>query len=255
MVEKSNKEKAIAVLKSLETGDKKTIENWISASKYIQHNLNVPDGRDALLNYLDEIKQTGTEVNIKRALSDGDFVALHSEYELFGPKVVFDIFRFENGKIVEHWDNIQEKKKTVSGHAMTDGPTQITDIDKTDVNKALLKELVEDVFIGGENDKISDFFDDQKYIQHNPYFADGLSGLLNGLEELAKQGIPMEFTKNHMILGEGNFVLSISEGKWSGEQVSFYDMFRVENSKFVEHWDVIEPIPKQKQWKNQNGKF
>lgn len=65
----------------------------------------------------------------------------------------------------------------------------------------------------------------------------------------------MEFTKNHMILGEGNFVLSVSEGKWSGEYVSFYDLFKVENGKFVEHWDVIEPIPPQEEWKNQNGKF
>jgi len=255
-MEKNNKEKAVAALKSLETGDEKAIESNISSTKYIQHNLNVPDGRNALLSYLDEIKNNGIKVNIKRVLSDGDFVILHSEYELFGPKVVFDIFRFENGKIVEHWDNIQEKvDKTPSGHTMTDGQTEIIDTDKTETNKKMLKELVEDVFIGGKNDKMSSFFYDDNYIQHNPKFADRLSGLLKGLEKMAKQGIPMEFTKNHMILGEGNFILSVSEGFWSGEHVSFYDLFRMENDKVVEHWDVIEPIPPQKEWKNQNGKF
>lgn len=43
-----------------------------------------------------------------------------------GPLIVFDIFRFEDGKIVEHWSNSQkEVKTTVSGHSMTDGPTTI----------------------------------------------------------------------------------------------------------------------------------
>ena len=33
---------------------------------------------------------------------------LHTDYNFFGPKIGFDIFRFEDGKIVEHWDNLQE---------------------------------------------------------------------------------------------------------------------------------------------------
>ena len=36
---------------------------------------------------------------------------------------------------------------------------------------------------------------------------------------------------------------------------SFYDLFRVENGKIAEHWDVIGPIPPKEQWKNQTGKF
>jgi predicted SnoaL-like aldol condensation-catalyzing enzyme len=169
--------------------------------------------------------------------------------------VVFDILRFENGKIVEHWANVQEKADTVSGHTMIDGATEVKNQEKTVNNKSLLKELVEDVFIGGDYEKMSSFFDDDKYIQHNPLFLDGLSGLLKGLEKLEKNGKPMKFTKNHMILGEGNFVLSVSEGIWNNEPGAFYDLFRMENDKFVEHWDVIEPFTKDEEWKNQNGKF
>jgi len=72
---------------------------------------------------------------------------------------------------------------------------------------------------------------------------------------MAKNGQEMKFTRNHMILGEGNFVLSVSEGRYGGDYVSFYDLFRMENGKFVEHWDVIEPIQPREKWKNQNGKF
>ena len=46
-------------------------------------------------------------IDIRRAIEDGDYVAVHSEYT--GPLVVFDVFRFENGKIAEHWASAQEK--------------------------------------------------------------------------------------------------------------------------------------------------
>lgn len=184
------------------------------------------------------MQQMDIKLDVKRAIIDGDYVAIHSEST--GPMIVFDIFRFEYGKIAEHWANTQEK---------------IKDLEKTIENKSILSELVEDVFIGGDYDKMSSFFDDDNYIQHDPRFADGLSGLLKGLEEMGKEGMEMKFTKNHMILGEGNFVLSVSEGYWSSEHVSFYYLFRMENGKFVEHWDVIEPILPPEEWKNTNGKL
>ena len=60
---------------------------------------------------------------------------------------------------------------------------------------------------------------------------------------MAKAGTPMTYSKNHMILGEGNFVLAVSEGLFLGNHVAFYDLFRIEDGKIVEHWDTIEEIP------------
>jgi predicted SnoaL-like aldol condensation-catalyzing enzyme len=42
-----------------------------------------------------------------RAFRDGDLVFTQSEYKFFGPKAGFDVFRFEDGKVVEHWDAIK----------------------------------------------------------------------------------------------------------------------------------------------------
>jgi predicted SnoaL-like aldol condensation-catalyzing enzyme len=53
----------------------------------------------------------------------------------------------------------------------------------------------------------------------------------------------------------GNFVLLISEGLFDAKPTAFYDLYRIENGKQVEHWDVLETIPPTDQWKNPNGKF
>ena len=66
---------------------------------------------------------------------------------------------------------------------------------------------------------------------------------------------PMVYTRNHLVLGEGNFVLAVSEGIFLGKHSSFYDLFRIESGKVVEHWDTIEEIPLRSDWKNTNGKF
>jgi predicted SnoaL-like aldol condensation-catalyzing enzyme len=85
--------------------------------------------------------------------------------------------------------------------------------------------------------------------------ADGLDALGKDLEAMARAGTPMVYTENHMIVGEGNFVLTVSEGKFLNKHVAFYDLFRIERGKIVEHWDTIEEIPSKKEWKNNNGKF
>jgi len=94
----------------------------------------------------------------------------------------------------------------------------------------------------------------ETYNQHNPGVGDGLDGLSKALD-MAKQGLPMEYHTLHKVIGEGNFVLTLSEGQFAGKHVAFYDLFRVESGKIVEHWDVIQDIPPKESWKNQNGKF
>lgn len=252
----SNEDKAVAVLESLESGDPQAIKKYVSPTKYIQHNLNFGDGREGLLGSLESLQQANTKVEVKRVFSDENFVAVHSEYNLNGPKAVIDIFRFEKGKIVEHWDNIQEVPgKTPSGHTMFDGAADITDLDKTQENKELVTNFVEDVLMGKDPGKLASYYNGDNYIQHNPYIADGLSGLGKALEEWADQGVTMQYDQIHMVIAEGNFVLAVSEGTLGGKHTSFYDIFRVENGKIAEHWDVVETILPEDQWKNENGKF
>ncbi len=251
----TKKEKVVALLKSIETGAPEPV-GYINPNKYIQHNLGAADGLAGFGALLKALPPNSAKVNTVRAFEDGEFVFTHTDYNFFGPKIGFDIFRFENGLIVEHWDNLQETAKpNPSGHTMIDGPAVSTDLNKTEENKKLVKQFVEDILVNGKMEKLAGYFNGDNYIQHNPLIPDQLSGLGKALTEWAKQGITMKYSKVHKVLGEGNFVLVVSEGHLAGQHNSFYDLFRVENGKIAEHWDTIEPIPAQTEWKNNNGKF
>ncbi len=115
---------------------------------------------------------------------------------------------------------------------------------------------MEDVLLNGQTDKITQYISTEKYHQHNPDIADGLDGLTAALKYFAENGLVLEYSKIHRVLGEGDFVLVVSEGRFGkGDPVAYYDLFRLEAGKIVEHWDVIETIPPQSEWKNSNGKF
>ncbi|MEN0050422.1 MAG: nuclear transport factor 2 family protein [Bacteroidota bacterium] len=250
-----NKEKVVALLNSFNTGDQTPIA-YINPEKYIQHNLGVGDGLAGFGQVMQNAPEGGFKANIVRAFEDGDYVFTHTEYDFFGPKVGFDVFRFEDGLIVEHWDNLLEvQPANPSGHTQLDGATEVTDLDKTAANKQVVKDLLEKVFMNGEMDKIATYINPTKYIQHNPSVPDGLDGLGSAMKMMAKSGMTMEYDKIHKVLGEGNFVLTMSEGKLGGSSTAYYDLFRLENGQIVEHWDVIAPIPPKSEWKNENGKF
>lgn len=250
------KQKIVALLSSLETGASEPAQ-VIHPEKYIQHNLSVGDGLAGLGAVLQAAPKGSLKARTVRVFQDGDYVVAHTDYNFFGPKIGFDIFRLEEGRVVEHWDNLQETPAAPnpSGRTMIDGPTQVIDGDKTAANKALVRAFVDDVLLGSQYDKLPAYIDADHYAQHNPAIGDGLSGLAAAIQAMAKAGLTMQYTAVHKLLGEGNFVLAVSEGAFAGQHVAFYDLFRVDGGKIVEHWDVIEAIPPQSEWKNSNGKF
>ena len=101
--------------------------------------------------------------------------------------------------------------------------------------------------------KLDRYFDGNNYINHNPRIADGVDqvryGLLSGKRTLFR------FDTGHMILAEGDFALVVTEGTFGDGNTSFYDLFRVQNGKIAEHWDVVDEVPAKSESRNTNGKF
>jgi predicted SnoaL-like aldol condensation-catalyzing enzyme len=222
--------------------DATAVDRYFSPS-YQQHNPTLPSGLDPLRGIAG---MSSLKTERVRSLADGDLVVLQNRYVGWGPKpvIAFDLFRVHDGKIVEHWDGIQEEApKNPGGHTMIDGPTELADRDKTDANRTLVRSFVEAVLVRGEADKLTTFIDATSYTQHNPAIADGLAGLGAFLGDLKKKGVSFSYAKVHRVVAEGNFVLTQSEGEIGGKKQAFYDLFRVANGKIVEHWDVIQEVP------------
>jgi predicted SnoaL-like aldol condensation-catalyzing enzyme len=142
-------------------------------SSYTQHNLRVVDGpaglRDLVLH-----PPEGTTVHRVRIFADGDYVVAQTEYNFDSPKIGFDVFRFDRDKIVEYWDNLQDKcaAPNPSGRTQLDGPTKVADLDKTDANKSLMRGYFDEVVLGGQRDKVAEY----RY----PFFRECRSALGSG---------------------------------------------------------------------------
>lgn len=80
---------------------------------YIQHNPGAPDGAEAFIGYVHHMRGRFPELQleIKRTVASGDLVVTHSRFQLTpGHRglAAADIWRVQDGKIVEHWDVLQE---------------------------------------------------------------------------------------------------------------------------------------------------
>lgn len=242
----STKETVGAFLAAVMRGDAATMRHLANAD-YIQHNPYVPTGLEPFIQMLPVLQENGTTAENVRMFQDGNYVFMHNIWRNAKPfgadeMVAFDILRVDdNGKVAEHWDAMMpQTPPNPSGRTLTDGSTAISDFDKTETNKAQVRRLF-DVLIHGTPDQVGAAVQENfspDYKQHNPAAADGLQGFI--------AAVPTEqwvFKKQHKVLGEGNFVLSIAEGTHKGEPAAFYDLVRLENGKIVEHWDVIQSVP------------
>jgi len=245
----NNKQIVGTFLGAVAKQDATIMRKWANAD-YIQHNPFVPTGLEPFIGLLPILKEHGTHAENVRMFQDGNYVFMHNIWKNAKPfgadeMVAFDIIRVdENGKVAEHWDAMTvQVKETASGRTQTDGPTAVEDLNKTEANKALAVSLIEDVLMGKNPGKMTEYISAEQYHQHNPDIKDGLSGIVEAVQYLTAQNNMFKYTKIHKVLGEGNFVLTVSEGQWNGTTNAFYDLFRIENGKAVEHWDVIQPVP------------
>ena len=109
----ANKRNAIEFYRTAYLGDPtQAVELYVGA-EYIQHNPLVGDGKAPFIEYFNEMARDYPDKSIEfvRTVAEGDLVALHTHQTWPGNEeyVTMDFLRFdESGKIVEHWDSMQE---------------------------------------------------------------------------------------------------------------------------------------------------
>ncbi|WP_426422122.1 nuclear transport factor 2 family protein [Bradyrhizobium genosp. A] len=120
-------------------------------------------------------------------------------------------------------------------------------------NKQIVLEFYEKALNGKNPDAAAAFFG-AHYTQHNPGVADGVEGFQKFVEFL-RQKYPQAHSESKHVFADGNYVIvhshAIQEPGTRGAAI--IDIFRLENQKIVEHWDVIQPVPETVS--NSNGMF
>jgi predicted SnoaL-like aldol condensation-catalyzing enzyme len=198
---------------------------------YIQHSPTVKDGKAGLLEMLHFLKSLPQPKEhgpspIIRTIVEDDLVVVHLDVQFMGKKVaVVDLFRLQDGKIVEHWDASEMQPENQDGLiTMTNGTAVIDEGTDSIANKKLVDEFYQDAF--GKDDVgylAKDYFD------HDP---DG---------DLLKQSDHV--VKVHRLIAEGDFVVAQCEFIGETGRYAHYDIFRIAGGKIAEHWSVEQEVP------------
>lgn len=258
------KDVAARVLKGVfERGDTAVVDRFVRPD-YIQHNPQAPDGAETLKNLGVALHQQfpDAKYDIKRVISEGDLVLVHSNVVLTpGARgtAVFDIFRFQGGKIAEHWDVGQDvPEKPADGNDMFStvswprtnqpGPGFLTAY-----NKKLVTTAFDELLVKKDLSALDRYWSPE-YEQHNPNIPNGVDGAKAGLGGYFKQFPQLTVTPKRVI-AEGDLVAVHSHYvNAPGERgQAIVDLFRVRGGKIVEHWDVIQDVPATSA--NDNGMF
>lgn len=224
--------------------------------EFIEHSPLVANGLDGLR----ELVQTHPQLRheARRVLQDGDLVAIHGRFTGLDaqPLVGFDIYRVEDGKIVEHWDGlVPEAAPNASGRTQLDGPTEPGKGHDVEKNRAYITEYFTKTLIEGDYTGFRRYTDGKSFLQHSPDIPDGIEEVIAFLEKIKAEGNGLEYDRIHRTVADGQFVLTHSEGRIAGARHAYFELWRVENGKLAEMWDAILPVPEDGEAQHDHGIF
>lgn len=219
-----------------------------TGARYTQHSTGVKDGQEGFIEFFEDFIERcpDRDIRIVRGWEDGQYVFVQAYQNINNGHrewVTTDFFDTdENDKIVEHWDVIAlYSPQNPSGRSSIDGPTVPTDLHKTDENKALVREMIENVLMrDGKPENVDQYISSKKYIQHNKQVGDGLAAFQ---EKLMAPDRSLYYDEIVLLTGSGDFVSTLCKASFQGKEYAQVDIFRVENGLIVEHWDNAEPVP------------
>lgn len=223
-------------------------------TSYLQHNPGVADGAAGFTAGIGALLKANPQLKAEthRVIGQGDLVGMQTEMTAKPggtSQSVMDIFRFDDqGKIVEHWDTIQDvPAKSANGHTMFDGPAELKPAAASalQTNTESVKSFLDLAFNQAKAQQAVDSFVGDEYIQHNPMISDGKEAFVAafaGASALTGDAA----TKFPRTIAEGDFVMAqtFAPGKAGTGGSGSIDIFRLDSAgKIVEHWDAVQEYP------------
>ncbi|MEM9053358.1 MAG: nuclear transport factor 2 family protein, partial [Bacteroidota bacterium] len=133
-------------LEGIRDGNAREAVTKYTGDRYTQHSAGVADGVEGFVAFFEPFieRNHSRDIRIIRAIEEGQYVFVHAYQNINNGEaywVTADFFDTDaNDKIIEHWDVIApHANSTPSGHTSTDGATEVTDLDKTEENKELVR--------------------------------------------------------------------------------------------------------------------
>ncbi len=246
-----NVEKVSAVFAGISAGDVAQATKYLDAERFVQHNPYAADGVKGLERFMEQSPRDQLQLSVVRAIEDGPYVVTQAKGQRSGRNVFFDVFRFEDGVVVEHWAfSATDAEPNRSGHTQVDGPTAPTHLGDREENKQIVRRYYEACHIGGDHSDAERYFAGDLMIRHEPGVRDGVSEFLRDVKELMKHRTIDEIK---LLLGEGDLVFVAAKGTHEDKACVYIDLYRVQDEKIVEHWGFPETVPPEADWRNGNG--
>ena len=248
----SNIEKALTVFAGIAGRDPDLAAKYIHPASYIEHNPQAAGGVAGLKDYVARLPSEA-RLKVIRSFEDGPYVFTQSDGKISDRNTFFDVFRFEDGLIVEHWSfSAPAGPPNQSGHTQVDGPTQATDLRSTEKNKAFVRRYYETFHLAGDHRRHEQYFKGDLCVRHEPGVRDGVAEFLRDVAVLMQHRTIDEV---RLLLGQGDFVFIAAEGTHEDEPCAYIDLYRVEDEKIVEHWGFPQAIPTRVERLNKNDVF
>lgn len=245
----SDIEKALTFFQGVSSGDAALATKHLDPARYVEHDPRVGDGVEGVKRYVEQIVSDHAALKVVRVFQDGAYVFTQADGLVLGDGTFFDVFRFDDGLIVEHWAfSAKAAPPNKSGHTQVDGPTEPQPGEDTETNKALVRDYYEAFHIQGRHEVLDRYFSNDRCVRHEPGVADGVGEFKRDVEVLTRD---RTIDRIRLLLGQNDFVFLVAEGTHQGDPCAYIDLYRAENGQIVEHWGFPQAVAPQEASKKQ----
>ncbi len=171
-------DKVLTVFHGIAARDAELATRHVNPHWYVEHDPHVGDGVAGLRRYVEQIGSAEHRLDVIRAYEDDDQVVVQADGAVRGDGTFFDVFRFEDGLIVEHWGFAAPAgPPNLSGHTQVDGPVEAVKLDETAANRAFVRDYYQTFHVKGRHDLADRYFAGSPMVRHEPGVADCQSAL------------------------------------------------------------------------------